>query len=118
MVGSANSEMTIEKLRASFEIHGLPEVLVTDNGTSFTSREFEYFLKSNGIWHIRTAPYHPMSNGLAEGTVQMLKAGFKKQLIASLDTKLSRFLFDYRTNPQATTGIAPAELLMGRRLCT
>eukprot|EP00061_Rhincodon_typus_P018437 g47606.t1 len=57
---------TFEKLRASFAIYGLPEGLITDNGMSFTSREFEYFLKSNSIRHIRTAPYHPWSNGLAD----------------------------------------------------
>ena len=29
-----------------------------------------------------------------------------------LETKLARFLFDYRTTPHSTTGIAPAELLI------
>ena len=33
----------------------------------------------------------------------------------SLD-RLSRFLFWYRNTPQQTTGVSPAELLMGRRL--
>ena len=32
--------------------------------------------------------------------------------------RISRFLFKYQVTPQATTGIAPAELLMGRRLRT
>lgn len=35
-----------------------------------------------------------------------------------LEVKMARFLFKYRVTPQATTGIAPAELLMGRRLRT
>ena len=34
----------------------------------------------------------------------------------SLDTKLSRFLFKYRTTPQSTTGVTPAKLMFGRRL--
>ena len=35
-----------------------------------------------------------------------------------LETRLARFLFKYRETPQAATGIAPAEPLMGRRLRT
>ena len=33
-------------------------------------------------------------------------------------TKLSRFLLKYRITPHTTTGVAPAELLMKRRLRT
>ena len=41
--------------------------------------------------------------------------GLKKQTTGSLPTKLSRFLFHYRLTPNATTGIAPAELLLSRK---
>ena len=34
----------------------------------------------------------------------------------SLDVKLQRFLLNYRTTPQGTTGIPPSQLLMGRQL--
>lgn len=38
---------------------GLPEILVTDNGSTFTSDEFEDFLKKNGIdRHKKTPPYY------------------------------------------------------------
>ena len=97
--------------------HGLPETIVSDTGTAFTSSEFQEFLRSNGIEHLRSAPYHLSSNGLAERAVQTVKAGVKR-LKGSLEVRLSRFLFKYRVTPQATTGIAPAELLMGRRLRT
>ncbi|XP_038634506.1 uncharacterized protein K02A2.6-like, partial [Scyliorhinus canicula] len=117
-VNTASTASAIEKLRASFATHGRPEVLGSDNGTEFTSGEFGKFLKENGVRHIKTAPYHPATNGLAERAVQTLKAGLKKQPAVSIDTKLSRWLFDYRTTPHSTTGIPPAELLMGRRLRT
>lgn len=35
-----------------------------------------------------------------------------------METRIAKFLFRYRTTPQASTGTSPAELLMGRRLCT
>ena len=72
-------------------------------------------MKWNGIRHIRTAPYHPASNGQAERAVKIVKDALKKSSTASLQTRLSRFLFHYRLTPHSTTGIAPAELLLGRR---
>ena len=51
---SATSSITIEKLQVTFGSQGLPDTVVTDNGTNFCSEEFEAFLKQNGIIHIKT----------------------------------------------------------------
>ena len=48
-VQSATSAVTIDKLRSSFATHGIPNTLVTDNGSVFTSAEFEHFLRQNGV---------------------------------------------------------------------
>ena len=117
VVPSTSATAAIDKLRISFSTHGLPQTIVSDNGSAFTSSEFQQFLSQNGIEHVRSAPYHPSSNGLAERAVQTVKMGVKK-LTGPLETRLARFLFKYRVTPQTTTGIAPAELLMGRRLRT
>ena len=53
---------------------------MTDNGSAFTSKEFETFLQQNGIQQIRTAHYHPASNRQAERTVQTFKTTLKKML--------------------------------------
>ncbi|XP_041651122.1 uncharacterized protein K02A2.6-like [Cheilinus undulatus] len=113
---TSTSQATIEKLRQSFSVFGLPKMLVSDNGTCFTSADFESFMKQNGIRHVRSAPFHPSSNGLAERAVQTFKEGMKKMKGGTLQTKLSRFLFSYRITPHATTGVSPAELMMSRRL--
>ena len=42
----------------------------------------------------------------------------KRARSGSLETKVRRFLFHYRTTPHSTTGSTPAELLMGRKLRT
>ena len=115
-VNSATSQATIEKLQLVFATHGLPEVIVSDNGTAFTSEEFAAFVRRNGIRHLTSAPYHPASNGLAERAVQTLKNALKKGTDGvSLETQIARFLFRYRITPHSTTGVAPAELLIGRR---
>lgn len=118
IVPAATSTHTITKLRAMLATHGLPEIIVTDNGNVFTSSEFKEFLKKNGIRHLTSPPYHPSSNGLAERYVQTFKIALKKQHVEDIQCQLSRFLFRYRTTPQATTGISPCEMLMGRHLRT
>ena len=40
--------------------------------------EFQTCMKCNGIRHVRCAPYHPSSNGLAERVVQTFKEAMKK----------------------------------------
>ena len=65
-VKQATTQVTTHKLRTIFASHGLPEVLVTDNGSVFMSAEFRDFTYCNAIRHITTASCHPSSTGLAE----------------------------------------------------
>ena len=66
IVPSTSVEATIAALRPIFSTFGLPQQLVSDNGTGFTSAQFQEFLSQNGVKQILTSPYHPSSNGLAE----------------------------------------------------
>ena len=115
VMSSTTSAKTIEKLREIFSTHGLPLKIVTDNGSAFTSQEFRKFMEQNGIRHITSAPYHPSTNGLAERAVQTFKRAIERLSDLPIQERLSKFLFTYRLTPHTTTGIAPAELLMGRR---
>lgn len=73
-------------------------------------------MKQNGIHHVKSAPFHLSSNGLAERAVQTFKERMKKIKGDTLQTTQSRFLFSYRIIPHTTTGLSPAELMMSRRL--
>ena len=117
---STTTEKTLEALSTLFAAHGLPEQIVSDNGPQFTSAEFETCMKKNGIKHIRSAPGHPSSNGEAERFVQTFKRGLKasKHDGGSLQLRLDKFLFVYRSTPHATTGVSPAELFLKRNLRT
>ena len=111
----STSAIVTQALRTWFAQFGLPEMVVMNNSPGFASEEFEVFLQNNGIKHILSAPYHPSSNGLAERAVQTVKRGLKKNTEGSLTTRLARILFAYRTTPQSTTGVSPAQLLLGRQ---
>ena len=56
-----------------FSTLGLLEEIVSDNGTIFCSKDFEVFLKSNGIRHIWSSVYYPQSNSLIEWFHSTLK---------------------------------------------
>lgn len=112
-VSSATSSSTIQALMKMFATHGLPKLMVSDNGAVFTSVEFHDFLNRNGVRQMTTAPYHPSSNGLAERAVQGWNEAESQ---GNVETRLVSFLFHYQTTPHTTTGVSPAELLMGRCL--
>jgi transposase InsO family protein len=110
------STSTIVALREIFCRFGLPETIVSDNGTQFISEEFETFLKKNGMKHRCSAPYHPATNGQAERFVQVLKNHLNK--VGTNRDALNRLLFAYRNTPHATTGVAPSQLMFKRKLRT
>ena len=55
IVNSTSAESTISKLRPIFATHGLPEQVVSDNGSGFASMEFKEFLSDNGIQQISSS---------------------------------------------------------------
>ncbi|XP_062538974.1 uncharacterized protein K02A2.6-like [Armigeres subalbatus] len=113
---------TVRLLRGIFSRYGQPETLVTDNGTQLTSEKFESFCVTNGIIHLKTAPYHPQSNGLAERFVDTFKRSIKKITAGgeTLDEAIDSFLLCYRSTPcrSAPDGKSPGELMYGRPMRT
>lgn len=53
------------KLKSIFSRHGIPQVLITDNGSTYNSKEFQSFCSE---WNT-SSPYLASSNGIAEGSV-------------------------------------------------
>ncbi|XP_008483026.2 phospholipase B1, membrane-associated-like [Diaphorina citri] len=103
---TTTSTWVINKLRQLFTCFGLPVTLVSDNGSQFTSKEFEDFLREQGISHLTSAPYHPSSNGLAERGVQSMKQSLRKMSEdgGTLESKIQNFLIQYRRSPHSSTG--------------
>lgn len=95
---------------------GIPDKIITDQGTNFTSRLMQLFHKQLGISAIKTTPYHPQTDGLVERFNQTLKRmlqRFVNDTGKDWDRWLPFLLFAYREVPQASTGFSPFELLYG-----
>jgi transposase InsO family protein len=120
VMSSTTVSKTLNVLREWFSVHGIPEQIVTDNGPQFIAEEFDEFTKRNGIKHVKSAPYHPASNGLAERFVKSLKQSLKASVNdgRSLCQRLSSYLLTYRSTAHSTTGVPPCKLLFQRDLRT
>ena len=78
MSSSTSNSETTKVLLSLLSRHGLPDKLVSDNEPQFTSDEFKEFMTICGIFHIKTAPYYPHTNGEAERFVQTFKNFIKR----------------------------------------
>lgn len=114
-VPSTNSQGVIQALRKLFATFGVPDEVVSDNGTGFKSQEIRQFYEVNGIKDYHVAPYHPSSNGQAERMVQTTKRDLEK-LSGNVQLQLARFLFKQHNTIHAGTGKTPSELMFGRKL--
>ena len=111
-LSSTTASAVIQALKSVFSRHGIPETVISDNGTQYSSHQFREFASEYDFCHITSSPYYPQSNGLAERSVKTVK-----QLISkSKDLYLS--LLSYRTTSFPWCGYSPAELSMDRKLRT
>ena len=121
-IKKCDSDNTIKCLRKWCSCYGLPKQLVSDNGPQFISEMFKYFMKENGINHLRTAAYHQNSNGQAERYVQTVKNGLRSNSTTTshtdIDSRLDSFLMAYRSTPHTTTGDTPSLRFRGRNINT
>lgn len=116
---NTTSDWCIKELQNIFKNFGLPNLLVSDNGSQFTSQVFELFLKENGIVHKTIAPYNPSSNGQAERFVQTVKNALlaMNNEKGTLDLKLYRLLIQMRQVINSS-GCSAYEKMFNRKIRT
>ena len=119
-VKPADGFNTIRKLTEVFCLFGNPTQIVSDNTTPLTSHELGEFCNFNGIRPIRSAPYHPSTNGEAERFVQVFKKALRPQVGNKVDVQAETFKFlqRYRTSPHSTTKRSPSKLIFIRTIRT
>jgi hypothetical protein len=97
--------------------HGIPDRVITDQGSNFTSDLMRQVYGHMGIERNATTSYHPQSNGVVERFNRTLKDMLSK-LIADRkddwDELLEWALANFRAVPSVATGDTPFFLMTGR----
>nr|AAX96554.1 retrotransposon protein, putative, Ty3-gypsy sub-class [Oryza sativa Japonica Group]ABA93240.1 retrotransposon protein, putative, Ty3-gypsy subclass [Oryza sativa Japonica Group] len=116
--------ITADKVRDFFIniVHrfGVPNRIITDNGTQFTGGVFKDFCEDFGIKICYASVAHPMSNGQVERANGMILQGIKARVFDRLKPyarkwveQLPSVLWSLRTTPSRATGQSPFFLVYG-----
>lgn len=97
--------------------HGLPQTIVTDNGTEFTNQLFTEFINLHSITHHRTLPHAPNDNGNIERFhstllehLRLLKIQRKDEPIIHL---MPYAIIAYNSSVHSFTKCRPFDLITG-----
>ncbi|KAK3569967.1 hypothetical protein QTP86_007794 [Hemibagrus guttatus] len=98
-----------------FRYYGLPEDIVSDRGSQFTSRVWRAFFKRLGVTVSLSSGYHPQTNGQTERKIQEV-GRFLRTFCHSHQESWSQFLgwAEYAQNSlrQPTTGLTPFQCML------
>lgn len=97
--------------------HGVPDQLLSDRGSNFTSDLARSLYETLGIKKLFGAAYHPQTQGLVErfnGTLMAMLKMYVNETQQDWDLYLPRVLFAYRTSFHEALGDSPFFSLYGR----
>ena len=94
----------------------IPQTITTDQGTMFTSREFDEFAIGMGIKVLNFSPYYAQANGQAEASNKGIAKLIKRKIEESLKrwhTMLNEAKWSYRMACHGATKMLPYQLVYG-----
>jgi hypothetical protein len=103
---------------------GVPNRIITDNGTQFTIQYFQEYCEDIGIQLCFASVAHPRSNGQVERANAEILRGLKIRTYSDLEKhgtkwvdQLPSVLWGNRTTPSQATGETPFFLVYGAEAC-
>jgi hypothetical protein len=115
----ATSEKVVEKLWKISCRWGLPKVIISDNGTQFTSKHYIQWCEMNGIQNFNISAYHAQAN-----ITERYNETIKSMIVSTInqcrdwDRHINELAFALRTSYNDSTKFTPAYLNTGRELRT
>lgn len=116
-VRNTKSESTIKVLDDIFCTFRVPDRLISDRGTSFTSHAFKRYCLDKGIKHVLNAVASPRANGQVERYNRTILNSLTAQNLNSderdWDVAVGKVQWGLNNTIQKTTGKTPTEILFG-----
>lgn len=118
-VRNTKSKTTVKTLEEIFSNFGCPKIIISDQGTSFTSNEFKVFLESLGIKHVLNAVATPRANGQIErynrtilNSLAAMNHGLDEK---DWDLNVQKLQWSLNNTLNKGIGKSPAEVVFGQR---
>ena len=95
---------------------GIPQTITTDQGTMFTSGEFEEFATGMGIRLLNSSPYYAQANAPAEASNKGVIKLIKRKIVEhprKWHTVLNEALGAYKMACHGATKVSPYQLVYG-----
>jgi hypothetical protein len=117
---SANEQSVVDFLFEDIFTHfGVPQEIVTNQGTQITSNMVKAITEQYQIKHRKSSPYHPQANRQVESTNKVIEDILTKTVQLHHKYWVDRFLealWAYRTTWRNTTSHTHYELVYGRQV--
>ena len=101
---------------SSISVFGIPEEIISDNGSQFTAKEYQDFAAGYGFRITTSSPNYPGGHGFIECQLQTIKHIFTRCAEDGSDPHLA--LLQLRATPLDCRTPSPGELLQNRQLRT
>ncbi|KAL5554707.1 hypothetical protein UlMin_042108 [Ulmus minor] len=105
-------------VREIVRLHGVPKSIVSDRDARFTSKFWRCVQRALGTKLNFSTAFHPQMDGQSERTIQTLEDMLRACVLdfrGSWSQHLPLIKFSYNNSYQATIGMAPYEVLYGRK---
>ena len=108
-----SSRLVLDAMKDIFSDFGMPETIITDNGSCYKSHKFGEFCSKFEIEHLTGSAYNHQANAIAERNIQTIK-----NLMAKNRRDVWLALLIFKTTPITGIDKSPSELLCCRKFKT
>lgn len=101
-----------------FRRYSVPEILISDNATSFHSNEFKDFLQKYQVQHWANSRHHSQANPVERlnRSINALIRTYVKQDQRLWDSKISQVEYTINNTWHSSTGFTPYKILYGHEI--